>query len=189
MLKSKVLFMMSGSIACYKACAVISKLVQNNCDVQVVLTEGAEQFIGAATCEGLTSRSVFRNVYGPGQMMGHIDFAKWADLTLVCPATANVLNKFAAGLADDAVTTLFLAHDFKKPFLIAPAMNQGMWNHPATQSSLQKLKSWGVQVLPTDYGHQACGDVGEGRLLEPDLIFEAVIKGLAKPSRLPEREL
>lgn len=180
MSKSKVLFQLSGSIACYKACSVISRLVQDGHEVQTACTAGALQFIGAATLEGLTGKPVFSEVFEHGRMMDHIYLSKWADLAIVCPATADLINRLAAGVANDAVGSLFLAYDLKKPYLVAPAMNQQMWQHPATKASLEKLESWGVQVLPTGDGYQACGDVGPGRLLEPDQIYAQITSRLKK---------
>src|SRR4051812_24146469 len=173
-----VLFLLTGSIAAYKSCHVISRLVQDGFEVQTAATEGALKFVGAATLEGLTGRPVFADVFERGKMMGHIELAQWADLAIVCPATANTINSLASGIATDCVGTLFLAYDLKKPFLIAPAMNQQMYKHPATQNALKKLEQFGVQVLPTDEGHQACGDVGPGRLLEPEIILKSILETL-----------
>jgi phosphopantothenoylcysteine decarboxylase/phosphopantothenate--cysteine ligase len=169
---------MTGSIACYKACQVVSRLVQNNCDVQVVATPAALRFVGNATFEGLTNRSVVSDLYAPGSVMDHIHLMRWADLILVAPATANFINKAAQGIADDLVSTLFLAHDFKKPFLIAPAMNTSMYLHPTTQSSLKKLTEMGLEMLDTAAGNLACGEEGYGRLLEPDQIQQRVLQTL-----------
>jgi phosphopantothenoylcysteine decarboxylase/phosphopantothenate--cysteine ligase len=112
-------------------------------------------------------------------MMDHIHLAKWADLALVAPASANTINRLAQGLSlggNDPIGTLFLAWDLKKPYWIAPAMNQQMFQHPATQAALAKLEGWGVRILPADEGHQACGDIGPGRLLEPERMFELIEK-------------
>lgn len=176
-----ILFKLSGSIAAYKACFVISQLIQKGHTVQTVCTANALQFVGAATLEGLTGRPVFLDPYGSGQVMDHIHWAKWADMTLVCPASANVINKMAHGLADDAVTTLFLAHELtKKPYVVVPAMNQAMWNHPATQSSIKTLTSWGVEFILPHVGRQACGDQGPGRLAEPEEILAYVATRLVQ---------
>lgn len=180
MLKSKVLFIMTGSIACYKACHVISRLIQNNCDVQVVATPSALQFVGNATLEGLSGRPVISDMYAMGNVMDHIHLMRWADAILVAPATANFVNKAAQGVGDDLVQTLFLAHDFKRPFLIAPAMNTSMYTHPVTQKSLQSLRDMGVQILDTASGILACGEEGWGKLLEPDLILKATLEALQK---------
>lgn len=179
MSRGKILFQLSGSIAAYKSCAILSKLVQEGYEVQTAVTAGALQFIGPATLEGLTGKPVFSDVYEQGRMMDHIHLAKWAELAIVCPATANTINQLAHGVATDCIGNLFLAYEItKKPYLVAPAMNQAMYQHPATSESLSKLESWGVKILPTDTGHQACGDVGPGRLLDPDLIYESIIRSL-----------
>lgn len=170
MARSKILFQLSGSIAAYKACYLISRLVQEGHEVQTACTRHALQFVGPATLEGLTGRPVFSDTYEPGRMMDHIHLAKWADVAVLCPATANTINRLAHGIADDGVTSLFLAYDLKKPYFVVPAMNQEMYRHPATRESIKKLESWGVRVLETENGHQACGDVGPGRLLDPEKI-------------------
>ena len=181
MSKSKVLFILTGSIACYKACQAISRLVQNNCEVQVVATPAALKFVGNATFEGLTGKSAVSDLYAQGSVMDHIHLMRWADLILVAPATANFINKAAQGIADDLVSTLFLAHDFKKPFMIAPAMNTSMYAHPTTQSSLKKLADMGIELLDTTAGILACGEEGYGRLLEPDQIQKRVLEALKVP--------
>jgi phosphopantothenoylcysteine decarboxylase/phosphopantothenate--cysteine ligase len=176
MSKSKILFMMTGSIACYKACQVISRLVQAGNEVQVVASPGALQFVGNATFEGLTGKTVISDLYAPGNVMDHIHLMRWADLVVVAPATANYINKITQGVGDDLLTTLFLAHDFKKPFLLAPAMNTSMYLHPVTQSSIKRLREMGIEILETASGVLACGETGFGRLLEPDLMLEEIRK-------------
>lgn len=182
MSKGKILFQLTGSIAAYKSCYLISRLVQSGYEVEVVASRGALEFVGAATLEGLCGRPVHTDVFAPGQMMSHIHLMKWADLILLCPATANSLTKLAAGIGDDLISTLFLAYDFQKPYLVAPAMNTKMYQHPATQSALTQLRNWGVKILETNQGNLACGDVGEGRLLEPDQIYQAIEAQLKKPN-------
>jgi phosphopantothenoylcysteine decarboxylase/phosphopantothenate--cysteine ligase len=169
-----VLFQLSGSVAAFKACALISKLVQSGFEVQTAATASTFEFVGRATLEGLTGRPVFTDIFQNGRAMDHIHLAKWAELTILCPATANQINKLAAGIGDDAVSTLFLTHDFKKPYWVVPAMNEEMWLHPATQASLKVLGSWGVRVLEPAEGRQACGDVGPGRMLEPEVLLSLV---------------
>lgn len=179
MLKSKkILFQLTGSIACYKACVVISRLVQAGCDVKTVCTPNALKFIGKSTLEGLTHHSVYVDTFEDRLALEHVELTKWMDLAIVCPATANVVNKLAAGVADDFLTTLFLAWDRKKPYLVAPAMNKNMWAHPATSRSVKTLAEWGVTVLGTAKGYQACGDIGEGRLLEPADLYLEIRKAL-----------
>ena len=190
MSKNKVLFQLSGSIACFKACQLLSRLVQDGFEVEVVATRGALSFISEATLEGLTGRPAHIETFERGGHMDHIRLARWADLLLLCPATANTLNKFTSGIGDDLLSTLFLAHDFKKPYLIAPAMNASMLAHPTTQASIEKLRSWGVRVLESGRGSLACGETGEGRLLETDEIYAAIRTALAdtRPT-LSERRL
>lgn len=178
MSKYKILFKITGSIAAYKAAYLISKLVQNNFEVQTVVSDSALHFIGKATLEGLTGKEVLSDMYENGKMMNHINLVKWADLVLLCPASANTINKLANGIADNLITTLFLAHDWNKPYLIAPAMNSNMYHHPITKKSIGILENHGVKILPTDSGYLACGDVGEGKLLEPDKIYNFILESL-----------
>jgi phosphopantothenoylcysteine decarboxylase len=175
----RLLFLLSGSISCYKACHAISRLAQAKIEVQTVATAGALRFIGGATLEGLTGRPPFTSLWETGRAMDHIDLARWADLALVCPASANTLNRLASGLADDPVGALFLAWELqKKPWWVAPAMNSAMLAHPATQASIQKLTTMGVRVLPPDSGALACGEIGAGRLMEPETIVTHVLAAL-----------
>ena len=180
---SNILFILSGSIAGFKACEAVSQLVQRGHRVRTVATASALRFIGPATLEGLTGSPVLSDMFAPGAALEHINLTRWADLVIVCPATANTLNRFAAGLADDLPGALFLAHDRKKPWLIAPAMNPAMWAHAATTASVDKLRSWGVRFLAVGLGRTACGETGEGRLAEPAEIVSAVEAALARPAR------
>jgi phosphopantothenoylcysteine decarboxylase/phosphopantothenate--cysteine ligase len=174
----KILFKITGSIAAYKSAFLISKLVQSGCEVKVVATEGALKFVGKATLEGLTGHAVYTDSFTDGEMMSHINLMKWADLIIVCPATANTINKLANGIGDNLLTSLFLAFDWSKPYLIAPAMNSKMYDHPATKISMKKLEEWGIKILPTNEGYLACGDTGKGKLLEPDQIYEQIFLSL-----------
>ena len=183
MSRSNLLFILTGSIAGFKACEAISQLVQRGHRVRTVATKAALQFTGAATLEGLTGVPVLTDLFAPGAALEHINLTRWADVIIVCPATANTINRFAAGLADDLAGALFLAHDRTKPFLIAPAMNPAMWSHPATVAAVEKLQQWGMRLLPVGEGRTACGEVGEGRLAEPAQIVAAVEASLAKPAR------
>ncbi|MBF0547030.1 MAG: flavoprotein [Candidatus Riflebacteria bacterium] len=173
-----ILFQLTGSIACYKACIVISKLVQSGNQVRTLASEAALKFIGKATLEGLTDNAVITEMFGTRFPRAHIDLPDWADLLILCPATANTINALAAGLADNLIGSTFLANNFRKPYLIAPAMNTNMFLHPATQESLKKLEAWGVRILPTDEGRLACGTSGPGRLLEPEKILLEIMKCL-----------
>ena len=183
MSRSNLLFILTGSIAGYKACEAISQLVQRGHRVRAVASASAQRFIGEATLEGLTGERVLSDLWAPGAALDHIALTRWADLIVVCPATAHTLNRFAAGLADDLVGALFLAHDRTKPFLLAPAMNPAMWSHPATVAAVTRLQEWGLEFIPVGSGRTACGESGEGRLAEPAAIVTAIEARLARPQR------
>ena len=170
-LSKKILLQVTGSIAAFKAVALCSKLVQLGHEVEVILSEGAQKFVGAASFEGFTRKKVHTSLYTDGQMMAHIDLERWADVILLYPASANTVAKIASGQADTLIAALFLAHEFKKPYFIAPAMNQAMFAHPATQAHLQTLKNFGMKILTPNEGFLACGEVGAGRVIEPEEIL------------------
>lgn len=159
----RVLLGVTGCIAAYKAAEIVRGLQKAGCEVRVATTRAAEQFVGAATFEALTSRPVLRDLFDdPVSPTAHIERAEWADLVAVAPCTANVMAKAAAGIADDALTSTLLAA--QGPVVLAPAMNVHMWQNPATQANVQTLRSRGVTVVTPDSGRLACGDVGEGKL-------------------------
>ena len=166
-----LLFLMSGSIAAFKACQVVSQLVQDGFQVQVVMTEAATHFVGPVTLEGLTGRKVLTDIWQEGHAMDHIALTRWADRALLCPASANTIAKLAHGMADDLLSAMALAWPAEKPFLIAPAMNHQMLDAEVTKDNLARLRRRGFQVLPTDAGNLACGEVGLGRMLEPEQIM------------------
>jgi len=178
MLKSntnpKLLFILTGSIALYKVMNVLSHFKKLNYQIKVVATESALKFVGVSTIEGLTSEKVHVDLYANGSNMDHIHLVRWADAIVAAPATANYINKLATGIADDLASTLFLAHDFTKPFAVFPAMNTKMYQHPSTQKSISQLKSWGVDILESASGVLACGEIGIGRLLEPEQMITAI---------------
>jgi len=173
-MKKSILFQLTGSIACYKACSAISALVQKGYSVQVAATPSALQFVGEATLEGLTGRAVAKDLWETGKAMDHIHLVRQADLIIVAPATANYINSISQGLGNDLASTMALAHDFKKPFLIAPAMNTSMFLHPATQASLKRLALMGYKILEPSAGALACGESGSGRLIEPETIVRTI---------------
>ncbi|HVU19031.1 MAG TPA: bifunctional phosphopantothenoylcysteine decarboxylase/phosphopantothenate--cysteine ligase CoaBC [Candidatus Didemnitutus sp.] len=179
---ANILFIITGSIAAYKACAVVSALVQRGHAVKVVTTASARHFIGAATLEGLTGEPPLSDLFAGGAALEHIQLTRWADLVVVCPATANTLNRFAAGLADDLPGALFLARDRSKPWLVAPAMNPAMWTHPATNAAVARLTDWGVHFVDVGTGTTACGESGEGRMAEPDRILLTIDQHLNRPT-------
>lgn len=171
----KVLIQISASISCYKVCDTISRLKKEGHEVKVVLSPSAENFIGKATLEGLSGNPVSTKIFMDGEMMSHINLARWPDLICLVPASANQINRLSQGLADDLIGAIALANNFLKPFWIFPAMNSQMLDHPATQNSLKTLTIWGARVFPTDTGELACGETGAGRLLNPEKIFEEII--------------
>jgi phosphopantothenoylcysteine decarboxylase/phosphopantothenate--cysteine ligase len=176
---SNLLCIFTGSIAGYKACEALSRLVQRGHRVRCVATPAALNFIGPATLEGLTGSPPLHDLFEPGRALDHINLTRWADAVIVCPGSANTINRLAAGLADDLPGALFLAHDRRKPWLIAPAMNPAMWAHPATTAAVEKLKSWGVRFIPVGEGRTACGEIGAGRLAEPDTLVAFIEAALA----------
>jgi phosphopantothenoylcysteine decarboxylase/phosphopantothenate--cysteine ligase len=175
-----VLLLMSGSIACAKASSLISEWTKRGSQVRVVCTRAVAEFVGHSTLQGLGAELVFDDVFTPGHAMEHISLGKWADIIIAAPATSNLINKLSAGIADDAVTTVWqAAYGQGKPMLIVPAMNTRMWRYPATQESVNRLKQWGIHILPVGSGELACGEQGEGRMLEPVEILKAVERLLA----------
>ena len=175
----KRLIMMTGSIACAKATALISTWVKQGDEVKVVCSPGALNFVGIATLEGLSQQKVMTSTYEVDAMMDHIQVSRWAEQIILCPATANVINKLAAGIADDVVTTVWVAAyshaiEMSKPMLIVPAMNSMMWQYPATQNSVKTLQDWGVQVMQPQIGDLACGESGAGRMPEIETILNTV---------------
>lgn len=179
----KILLGVTGGIAAYKSAVLCRELTKHNANVRVVMTQGACEFITPLTMQALSGNEVHTSLLNPEAEagMGHIELAKWPDFILVAPATANFIAKYAAGLADDLLTTILLASTAK--VFIAPAMNQAMWQHPLTQSNLahlHKLLKELVFVIEPDKGLQACGDDGPGRLPEPETILEQITSLLQK---------
>ena len=175
----RVLLQVTGSIAAFKAAGLASLLTQDGFEVQCVASESGLRFIGEATLEGLTGRPVLSDLFERRRALDHISLVDWADLLLVYPATANHITRLKAGLADDLIGCLFLANNFRKPYWVAPAMNSHMFAHPAVREALEALEGWGCRILPTGEGRLACGTVGYGRLLEPELMAELIRKGLS----------
>lgn len=175
--RPRVLIAVCGGIAAYKACEVLRGLQRANCDVRVMMTKGAQDFVGPMTFEALSSHEVacdFDNY--TESAIPHIALSSWADLALVVPATANVMAKMCAGLADDLVSATLLA--CACPVVVAPAMNTNMWNHPATQANVATLASRGVSFVLPEEGRLACGEVGTGKLAKVDDIVGHVLQVL-----------
>lgn len=170
----RILLGVCGGIAAYKAAELVRRLRERGADVQVVMTANATRFVGEATFQALSGRPV-RSTLWDAQAeaaMGHIELARWADAIVVAPASASTLARLAHGLADDLLSTLALAST--APLWLAPAMNQAMWAHPATQANIGTLRQRGARILGPGVGDQACGDVGAGRMLEPLEIVAAL---------------
>ena len=169
---------LSGGIACYKAAELCRAMVKEGATVQVVMTEAAAQFITAVTMQALSGRPVFDSQWDrrPDNNMAHINLSREADAVLVAPASADFMAKLLHGRADDLLSLLCLARPIATvPLLIAPAMNREMWSHPATQRNVAQLRADGSFVLDVGAGDQACGEQGDGRMLEPEEILEDLI--------------
>jgi len=164
--RKRIVLGVGGGIAAYKSAELIRRLLEHGAQVRVVMTRGGAEFITPLTLQALSGHPVHMDLLDPAAeaAMGHIELAKWADLVLIAPATADLMARMAQGMADDLLTTLVLATD--ATVAVAPAMNQAMWRDPATQANLELLKSRGIQVFGPASGSQACGDVGLGRMLE-----------------------
>jgi phosphopantothenoylcysteine decarboxylase len=169
-----VVLMISGSIAAFKAASLASLATKKGWNVQCVTSDGGRRFLGDSTLEGLTGHPVLTDMFECGRALDHIKLADWADLMVLYPASANRLTRLRAGLADDLIGALFLVNNFRKPWLIAPAMNSNMIEHPAVTDALSVLEGWGCRILPTGEGRLACGTVGYGRLLEPEDAFALI---------------
>jgi phosphopantothenoylcysteine decarboxylase/phosphopantothenate--cysteine ligase len=177
----RILLGISGGIAAYKAPQLVRLLRQADADVQVVMTAGAHHFVTATSLQAVSGRPVRDDLWDQSAeaAMGHIELARWADAILVAPATADLIARLATGRADDLLTTLCLAS--RAPLLIAPAMNQVMWESPSTQRNIRAVVGDGGLLLGPDNGDQACGDVGPGRMQEPAALVGALQAHLAPP--------
>lgn len=172
-----ILLHVTGSISCYKACELTSLLKKAGAEIQVTLSEGALKFLQPAVFEGLSGREALTTdmFAKKPDCIPHITLAqKWADVIVIYPASANCIARLASGLSDDLFGAIFLANNFEKPVLLAPAMNSNMFAHPAVQEALSKLEKWGTKILPTDEGRLACGTVGLGKLIQPERALEFI---------------
>ena len=164
----------TGGIAAYKAPDLVRRLRERNAEVQIVMTASAEEFVTATALQAVSGRPVRSNLWDKEAeaAMSHIELARWADVVLVAPATAEVMARIVSGAAPDLLTTICLATE--SPIALAPAMNHVMWNNPATQSNRELLEQRGLHILGPDTGSQACGETGAGRMLDPDVIAATV---------------
>ena len=172
--RPKILLVVGGGIAAYKACELVRLIRKGGGDVTCVVTKGGQQFVTPMSLAALSENQVYTNLWDLKNEveMGHIELSREADLVVVCPATADLLAKMASGIADDLATTLILATD--KPVMAVPAMNVRMWEHEATQRNIEWLRQAGVNVVDPDEGPMACGEFGYGRLPEPDAIWREI---------------
>lgn len=179
---AKILLAASASVALYKACDLASKLTQDGHAVRAILTRRAAELVSPQLFEAVTGEPAYVDEFGAARRgaMDHIDLAKWGELFLAAPASADLVARFAHGLADDLVTTVALALPATTPRLVAPAMNPNMLAQPAVRRNLAQLAADGWQVIDPDAGHMACGDAGKGRLPEPATLVERVRQALAK---------
>jgi phosphopantothenoylcysteine decarboxylase/phosphopantothenate--cysteine ligase len=170
---SRVVLIVAGGIAAYKAPDLVRKLIAVGCEVQVVMTDAAAAFCTELSLSTVSDRAVRRSLLDASEEghVGHIEIADWAELVLVAPATADIMARAAAGLANDLATTVLLAT--RAPVLWAPAMNTNMWRHPATQANLVSLRARGAGFVGPDHGELACGWIGEGRMIDPPIIAAA----------------
>lgn len=168
----RILIGVSGGVAAYKSAELVRRLRQAGAEVRVMMTPSATQFITPLTLQALSGKPVHTQLLDPAAEagMGHIELARWAEAILIAPATANVIARLAQGMADDLLTTVCLASE--APLLMAPAMNHVMWNHSVTQDNCMMLLQRGVRLLGPAAGEQACGEVGMGRMLEPEQLLQ-----------------
>ena len=178
-----ILLGITGSIAAYKAADIASRLKKEGCNVKVVMTKSSELFITETTLESLSGNKVISEDEDSSALTNftHLDLAKWADVILIAPCTANFMNKLANGHGDDLLSTICLA--FTKSLFVAPAMNPDMWNNKVTQASIEKLNNADIKIIGPNYGSHACGDIGYGRMTNPEEIIEK-IKDQSKTSQL-----
>jgi phosphopantothenoylcysteine decarboxylase/phosphopantothenate--cysteine ligase len=170
--QKRIILGITGGIAAYKSAEIARRLQDHGAEVRVIMTDSAQEFIRPLTLQALTGKPVHTDLLDPKAeaAMGHIELARWADAILVAPATANFMAAISQGTAHDLLTTVCLASSGK--IIVAPAMNQVMWSQPASQQNIESLKRRGITILEPDNGVQACGDIGPGRLQQPDIIVD-----------------
>lgn len=181
----RILVVVGGGIAAYKSCILVRRLREVGARVDVVLTRGAKKFIGKTTFEALSGRPVHDDLWS--RPMAHLDLGREADAAVVAPATANLLSRMAIGAADELATAVLLAAPC--PVVVCPAMNTRMWEHPATRSNMERLRGWGVASVGPAHGELAEGEVGLGRMAEPEEILAELGRVLERPSPLAGRKV
>jgi len=173
----KIVLGLSGGVACYKAAELCRGLTKEGASVQVVMTDAATHFITAVTMQALSGKPVFTSQWDPrvNNNMAHIDVTRDADAIIIAPCSADFIYKLSHGVCDDLLSTMCLARPSRVPLLVAPAMNVEMWTNPATQRNVDQLRADGVRILGPAPGDQACGEVGMGRMLEPEQLLSEMI--------------
>jgi len=175
----EILVGVTGGIAAYKTAHLVSLLAQEGAAVSVVMTEHAQRFVGPLTFQALSRRPVYTDLFAEGAYdADHIALADRAEVAVVAPATANVIGKLAAGIADDLLSTVLVA--LRVPVILAPAMNEAMWNHPAVQTNVETLRRRGVRFVGPEEGRLACGTEGLGRMAEPETILAEIVRTLTR---------
>jgi phosphopantothenoylcysteine decarboxylase/phosphopantothenate--cysteine ligase len=184
LLNRHILLGVTGGIAAYKALELVRLLKKEGAQVRVVMTKAACEFIAPLSFQALSGHSVHIELLDVDaeNAMGHIELARWADIFIIAPASANTLSKFAHGNADNLLSTLYLAANC--PVYIAPAMNHVMWNHVATQTNIQLLQTHGIRLISPEAGEQACGEIGVGRMAEPQTICARLLADITAPSQI-----
>lgn len=184
-----VLVCVTGGIAAYKACDLVSKITQNGANVKVIMSVAATKFVSPLTFQALSRNDVFIDTFDEkdSKVIAHIDLADWADIAIVAPATANTISKMALGIGDDMVTTTLLAT--RATIYIAPAMNVHMYQHPAVIKNMKTLADWGFHFIEPGEGYLACGYVGKGRLEEPQTIIDVIESHIQNQSLLQGKKL
>lgn len=174
----RILLAVTGGIACYKSASLCSRLVKAGADVRVIMTEAATRFVAPLTFQSLSGHPALTSIWQSDDRPDsqHVGFARWCELMIVAPATADHIAKLAAGLCDDIVTLTACALPRDTPVLLAPAMNEQMWQNPITQRNVNTVRDMlGYETVGPDAGWQACRTSGEGRMSEPDAIFDAAV--------------
>src|SRR5271170_6857818 len=174
--KTRILLGVTGGIAAYKSPDLVRRLIERGADVQVVMTANAQRFVTPMTFQAVSGRPTRRDLWDDAAeaAMGHIELARWAQLVLIAPASADFIARLAGGRANDLLATLCLATE--APIVLAPAMNRIMWANKATQANVHTLISRGIRLLGPDSGNQACGEVGAGRMMEPAKLAESLLE-------------
>jgi phosphopantothenoylcysteine decarboxylase / phosphopantothenate---cysteine ligase len=187
----RIVLGLTGGVACYKAAELTRALTKEGATVQVVMTQGATQFITPVTMQALSGQTVYTDQWDAriANNMAHIDLTRDADAIVIAPCSADFLSKLAHGNCDDLLSTLCLARPARLPLLVAPAMNVEMWQNPATQRNVAQLRADGIGMLGPDAGAQACGETGMGRMLEPEQLMEEIVSAFQPKKMVGQRIL